>query len=133
MVVRECAQMIASSESRILHMSAGMKALPQATPFPTDATDLMFRYQKELYAVDATARPHNVRVMIESPSVRRQKFHQDQLDAQQHIEAEAESMRMFRTSLKQSAVTAEQKGSAQEEVFSAPASLAPKSRRSTVA
>jgi hypothetical protein len=108
-------------------MSAGMKALPN------DAKDIISQYQKELYAVDATARPHNVRVVIESPSARRQKFYQEQLDVQQHIEAEAASMRMFRTSLKQSAVTAEKKGSAHEELISAPASLVTKSRRTTIA
>jgi hypothetical protein len=105
----------------------------QASAFPNNAADIMGKYQKELYAVDATARPHNVRVVIESPNVRRQKFHQDQLDAAQHIEAEAEAMRVFRTSLKQSAVTAEKKSSIQVEVPSAPATQHAKSRRATVA
>lgn len=125
--------MVSSSESRILQMRSAMSHALQASAFPNNAADIIGKYQKELYAVDATARPHNVRVVIESPNVRRQKFHQDQLDAAQHIEAEAEAMRVFRTSLKQSAVTAEKNSSIQAEVPSAPATQQVKSRRATVA
>jgi hypothetical protein len=132
-VVKECVHMVSSSESRILQMRSAMSHALQASAFPNNAADIIGKYQKELYAVDATARPHNVRVILESPDVRRQKFHQDQLDAAQHIEAEAEAMRVFRTSLKQSAVTAEKKSSIQAEVPSAPAMQHAKSRRATVA
>ena len=129
-VVKQCVHMLVSGESRILAMQ---KVMPQQTlMFPTDARDLLSKFQNALHAVDAAARPHNVRVMIESPSARRQKFHQEQHDAQAHVEAEAEAMRVFRASLKQSAVTAEKKGSVQADAAAMPAPLHAKSRRSTI-
>ncbi len=124
--------MVGSSESKILQMLAATQSMLQASSFLSDGRDIISKYRYELYAVDATARPHNVRVVIESPSMRRQKFYQDQLDAQQHIEAENESMRTLRASLKQSAVTAEKKTSNQAEAGAGP-SIAHKSRRSTIA
>ena len=123
--------MVGSSESKILQVLAATQSMLQASSFASDGKDIISKYRYELYAVDATARPHNVRVVIESPSMRRQKFYQEQLDAQQHIEAETESMKALRASLKQSAVTAEKKAGNQGEA-GAP-SIAHKSRRATVA
>ena len=100
----------------------------------TDGKDIMSKYQKELYDVDATARPNNIRVVMESASVRRQKFYQDQLESQQHIDAEVESMRDLRTSLKQSAVSATRKSVPKSEITSALTPTAAATRRnSTVA
>jgi hypothetical protein len=78
-------------------------------PVQIDSKDIILKYRYELYAVETTVRPHNVRVVIESPRQRRQKIQQEKTDAQLHIEAEEEAMKVFRQSLKQSAVQAEKK------------------------
>ena len=128
-VVKECARMMSTTESRTLHMLAATNALLKKNSLPTP--DLISEYRNELYAVDATARPHNVRVLIESPRSRRQRYYQDQQEAQQHIEAETESMRVFRSSLKNSSVIAEKKSIGEGQGFVAPDKLAASTERPT--
>ncbi len=123
--------MVGSSEAKILQMQAATQSMLQASLFSSDGRDIISQYRNELYAVDTTARPHNVRVVIESPSIRRQKYYQEQLDAKQHIEAETESMKSLRASLKQSAVTAEKTSSNKADAGTP--SVVSKTRRATLA
>jgi hypothetical protein len=131
--VNECVQMVRSCESKIVRIHSATQALMRTATMQTDGKDIMSKYQKELYDVDATARPNNIRVVMESASVRRQKFYQDQLEAQQHIDAETESMRDLRTTLKQSAVSAKRKSVTNSEIASAVTPTAAATRRTTVA
>lgn len=125
--------MVCACESKIIRMQAATQDLMQTTTVPGDVRDIMSKYQMELYAADATARPNNVRVLMESTGMRRQKFHQDRLEAQQHIDAEAESMRDLRMSLKQSAVSAKRKSITNFETMSAIPSTSAAIRRTTIA
>ncbi len=131
-VIKDCVQMVCACESKIVRVQKATEALMQTTTMPSDVRDVMSMYRNELYTVDATARPNNVRVAMEVTGMRRQKFYQEQLEARQHLEAETESMRDLRTSLKQSAVSAKRKSIVGPDITSAVATTAAAARRSTI-